>query len=378
MATERIRALDGLRGLAAVVVILHHVLLVDNWFANSLITFEANPSDDWKAIVYYTPLHIFFAGTEAVLVFFMLSGIVLVRAFPGFTSLSVSYFVSRLTRLYLPIWGSIIFALLLTFARPDRLPPGISWWLLGNYRTITAEGVLTDSEQLNTLLVESAVLINYADLYSNWLNSSLWSMKIEIVASILLFVFVLGSKRPLVFLVLFVAASSLLDLPPEIRQYFQFLMYFAAGAWLAVSKLRPSRWVADGLIVFSVLAFTTPWMLRGASSPLASGSIELILGLVGAISLGFGVLGDSSFKKLLETRPFQYLGSRSYSIFLVHAPIVTLVGFWVVSLTGSIADWFTVAPLAVLISLLAGELFHWAVERPSLNVARRLRRSIKI
>jgi len=358
-------------------VILHHVLLVDNWFADALITFEANPSDDWKAIVYYTPLHIFFAGTEAVLVFFMLSGIVLVRAFPGFSSLSVSYFVSRLTRLYLPIWGSIIFALLLTFARPDRVPPGISWWLLGNYKTITAEGVLTDSEQLNTLLVESAVLINYADLYSNWLNSSLWSMKIEIVASIFLFLFVLGSKRPLVFLVLFIAAGSLLDLPPEIRQYFQFLMYFAAGAWLAVTKFRASRWVADGLIVFSVLAFTTPWMLRGVSSPIASGSIESLFGLVGAIALGFGVLGDSSFKKLLETRPFQYLGSRSYSIFLVHAPIVTLVGFWVVSLTGSIQGWFTVAPLAILIALLVGELFHWAVERPSLHVARKLRRSIK-
>ena len=377
MATERIRALDGLRGLAAVVVILHHVLLVDNWFADALITFEANPSDDWKAIVYYTPLHIFFAGTEAVLVFFMLSGIVLVRAFPGFSSLSVSYFVSRLTRLYLPIWGSIIFALLLTFARPDRVPPGISWWLMGNYQTITAEGVLTDSEQLNTLLVESAVLINYADLYSNWLNSSLWSMKIEIVASIFLFLFVLGSKKPLMFLVLFIAAGALLDLPPEIRQYFQFLTFFAAGAWLAVSKFRASRWVADGLILFSVLAFTTPWMLRGASSPIASGSIELLLGLVGAIALGFGVLGDSSFKKLLETRPFQYLGSRSYSIFLVHAPIVTLVGFWVVSLTGSIQGWFAFAPLAILIALLVGELFHWAVERPSLHVARKLRRSIK-
>lgn len=378
MATERIRALDGLRGFAAVVVILHHVLLVDNWFANALLTFEAYPSDDWKALVYYTPLHIFFAGTEAVLVFFMLSGIVLVKAFPGFTSLSLSYFVSRLTRLYLPIWGSIVFALLLTFARPDRVPPGISWWLLGNYQTITAEGVLTDIDQLNTLLVESAVLINYADLYSNWLNSSLWSMKIEIVASIILFVFVLGSKRPLVFLALFVAAVFLLDLDPVVRQYLQFLMYFAAGAWLAVSKLRPGRWVADGLILFSAFAFATPWMLRGVSSPLASGSTELLLGLVAAIALGFGVLGDSSFRKFLETRPLQYLGSRSYSIYLVHAPVVTLVGFWVVSLTGSIRDWFVVAPLAVVLALVAGELFHWAVERPSLYTARKLRRSIKV
>jgi len=378
MATERIRALDGLRGLAAVVVILHHVLLVDNWFADALLTFEAQPSDDWKAWVYYTPLHIFFAGTEAVLVFFMLSGIVLVKAFPGFSSLSLSYFVSRLTRLYLPIWGSIVFALLLTLARPDRVPPGISWWLLGNYQTITAEGVLTNTAELNTLLVESAVLINYTDLYSNWLNSSLWSMKIEIVASVILFVFVLGSKRPLIFLALFVAVTFLFDLDPVLRQYLQFLMFFAAGAWLAVSKIRPGRWAADGLILVSALFFTVPWMLRGISSPAASGSVELLFGLVAAIALGFGVLGDSSFKKLLETRAFQYLGSRSYSIYLVHAPVVTLVGFWVVNLTGSIQSWFTVAPLAVVLALLAGELFHWLAEKPSLQLARKIRKSIKI
>jgi peptidoglycan/LPS O-acetylase OafA/YrhL len=99
---------------------------------------------------------------------------------------------------------------------------------------------------------------------------------------------------------------------------------------------------------------------------------------VAAIALGFGVLGDSSFKKLLETRAFQYLGSRSYSIYQVHAPVVTLVGFWVVNLTGSIQSWFTVAPLAVVLALLAGELFHWLAEKPSLQLARKIRKSIKI
>lgn len=375
--TQRIRALDGLRGFAAVVVVLHHVLLVDNWFADALVKFDALPSDDWKGLLYYSPLHIFFAGTEAVLVFFMLSGIVLVRAFPGFSSLSASYFVSRLTRLYLPIWGSIIFALLLTFARPDRVPPGISWWLLGNYRTITAEGVLEDTNQLNTLLTESAVLLNYSDLYSNWLNSSLWSMKIEILASIVLFLFVLGSKRPMIFLAGFCLVVFFVDLDPVVRQYLQFLMFFAAGAWLAVSKYRPGKLAANLLVVVSLVFFTTPWVLRGQSSDFASGDLELAMGLIGAISIGFAVLGDSSFRTWLETKPLQYLGSRSYSIYLVHAPVVTLVGFWVVNLTGSIQNWFLVAPLAFVLALTAGEAFHWVVENPSLRASRFLKAAIK-
>ncbi len=111
---------------------MHHVLLVDNWFADSLIRYDSNTFESWKEILYYTPLHALFVGTEAVLVFFMLSGIVLVKAFPGWASLKWSYFASRLTRLYLPIWGSILFALLLTFARPDRIPPGANWWVKGN------------------------------------------------------------------------------------------------------------------------------------------------------------------------------------------------------------------------------------------------------
>ena len=373
---NRIKALDGLRGLAALIVVLHHSLLVDNWFADSLGNYGANIFDSWKETLYYTPLHIFFAGTEAVLVFFMLSGIVLVRAFPGWTSLRWSYFASRLTRLYLPIWGSILFALLLTFARPERIPAGANWWVKGNFNTITGEGVLTNPDEALTLVTEWAVLYNYTDLYSNWLNSSLWSMKIEIVASLILFIFVLGSKRPLIFLGAFVAVVAFVDLDPVAYQYLQFLMFFAAGAWLAVSKFRPGRLLANALVIFSVFAFTMPWVLRGWEHEWASADLELYAGLAGAIALGFGVLGDSVLAKFLNTRPLQYLGSRSYSIYLVHAPIVTLFGFWVLRLTGSIVSWFWVAPFAVIAAIVIGDLFHRVVERPSLRLSRHIRKRL--
>lgn len=372
----RITALDGLRGFAALVVVLHHFLLVDNWFADSLGNYGSNIFDSWKETIYYTPLHIFFAGTEAVLVFFMLSGIVLVRAFPGWASLRWSYFASRLTRLYLPIWGSILFALLLTFARPERIPAGANWWVKGNFNTITGEGVLTNPDEALTLVTESAVLYNYTDLYSNWLNSSLWSMKIEIVASLILFIFVLGSKRPLLLLGALVAVVAFAELDPVMYQYLQFLMFFAAGAWLAVSKFRPKRWLANVLVIFAVFAFTMPWVLRGWDHEWASADLELFAGLVAAIALGFGVLGDSGFSKFLNTKPMQYLGSRSYSIYLVHAPVVTLVGFWVLRLTGSIVSWFWYLPLVLLAVLVLGELFHRAVEKPSLTLSRTLRRRL--
>jgi peptidoglycan/LPS O-acetylase OafA/YrhL len=369
----RITALDGLRGIAALVVVFHHVLLVDGWFAESLTRYDANPIENWRSVIYYSPLHILFAGTEAVLVFFLLSGIVLVRAFPGWASIKLSYFFSRLTRLYLPIWGSLVFALGLTFFRPDRLSSAANWWLKGNFDTVTAEGVFTTPDQATTLLSEMPLLLTYDNLYSNWLNSSLWSMKIEILASLLLVVFVVGSKKPLLFLAGFVVAQFIPGVNPIAAQYLQFLTFFAAGAWLSVSRIRPQRLVANTLVLLSVLLFTIPWMMRGLSHSLASPLLDSAAGLVAATMLGFGVLGDSDFSRFLSGRFGQYMGSRSYSLYLVHAPFVTLAAFWVVNAFGDSPIWFAVAPFAVIGAIGVAELFHRVVERPSLNLSRRLR-----
>ena len=75
---RRAPALDGLRGWAALVVLLHHSLLTVPAVAS---TYLSNTSEGpWVQMATSTPLHLVWAGPEAVIVFFVLSEVVRVLA----------------------------------------------------------------------------------------------------------------------------------------------------------------------------------------------------------------------------------------------------------------------------------------------------------
>ena len=102
----RLKALDGFRGIAALIVLVHHSLLVVPSLAAPY--FGAPEGGGRAGLLVNTPLHLFWAGTEAVYLFFVLSGLVLAFSLRSSSFQWSSYFPSRFARLYLPVFGAVL------------------------------------------------------------------------------------------------------------------------------------------------------------------------------------------------------------------------------------------------------------------------------
>ena len=101
---KRLTQLDGLRGIAALIVVIFHLSLIAQPFL------DTNSTGDAWWWMSETPLRLATDGTQAVLLFFVLSGLVV--ALPalrkGFSWRK--YFASRFLRLYIPAWGALVLA----------------------------------------------------------------------------------------------------------------------------------------------------------------------------------------------------------------------------------------------------------------------------
>src|SRR5262245_47699245 len=98
----RIRALDGLRGIAAVTVVVQHIL---SSFPPLAAMIDRAPDADIVLLdLDRTPLRLLWTGSEAVILFFVLSGFVLTLQIERFQAGSsyVTYIVRRVSRLYVP------------------------------------------------------------------------------------------------------------------------------------------------------------------------------------------------------------------------------------------------------------------------------------
>jgi len=107
---KRIIELDSLRGLAAISVVIGHYLGIYEVFASNTQELGMNSLVNW---VKYTPLHIIYAGHEAVLLFFILSGFVLSLPYlTGNKQNLISFYIKRIFRIYVPVIVMVILALI--------------------------------------------------------------------------------------------------------------------------------------------------------------------------------------------------------------------------------------------------------------------------
>ncbi|WP_166998462.1 acyltransferase family protein [Paramicrobacterium fandaimingii] len=351
----RIRSLDGVRGIAAVVVMLYHTSLI------------ARPhlSDETWAWLTQSPLKLLFVGTESVLVFFVLSGVVV--ALPalrdGFSW--ATYYPHRVLRLYLPVIASLLVAAALILLVP-RDPSTV------------AEGSWLHDAQATSVSLES--FFSEASLFrvTYDINNVLWSLRWELVFSLLLPIFVIVAsilRKHALWLGFACAALSIVGRMVAIDALV-YLPVFMMGSLIAVRlhdivewgnrPHRQSTWLA--LSMTAAIFMVASWLARPVFESGSIGNLAL-WGLSGA---GAGIImvlavAWPAFKRLLEVRPVQWLGKVSFSLYLVHAPILGTLGF----LFGD-SLWMLTGVVGIPVSIIAAALFFRFVESPSQHLSRNL------
>lgn len=345
---NRLPALEGIRGMAVVLVVLSHM---------SASQVHVHPSLSFRG-----------AGTIGVYLFFVLSAFLLTRQFllrppPSPTSMRYwgDYAVRRVARIY-PLYTLALLSTavwpLASFALAGKTAPSIARHLL-----------LLDGYKI------------------------FWTIPVEmkfyalLPALLVALQAVAGGRawRGVAFLVLFLVAASVL-VPPDgdphrsvaLADYLSLFVFgsAAAVAWQAIERRplpAPARWASDALAVVLLVAIVAPWSVGWELDP----SRRIAGAMFGADTSWFGatwalfllatLAGGGITRRVFEIAPLRAAGIVSFSAYLWHMPIIEALRRPLAAEFG--ASW--TAPLLMLVIAAASMLSYLAVERPAIRASSR-------
>lgn len=369
---RRIESLDGLRGVAALIVLVHHaLLLIPVLAAPYYLPSGVDSPGSWEWLMVHTPLHLLWDGIGPVYIFFVLSGLVL--ALPVLRAQQFdwkAYYPQRLIRLYLPIWGAVALAIATMFAVPRNGDMNNEW--LAHHIELSWKAIFQDLTLLRG---------------AGQVASPLWSLEWEVLFSLLLPLYVwLALKLPKLNLLKAVSLICMTCIGAAIGlKILHYLPMFMVGVVMAVewkrlevlaSRItvrRRANYVWAMVIFAATLLMSFPWILM--LTPVSEVALDASKGLVlvGATLVVFLAWHWTPAKQFLCWKPVQWLGTISFSLYLVHEPVVIAMAY----LLGS--DMLLAAvPASIVVSLVVASLFFRMVERPSHLLAKNVHRRLSV
>lgn len=381
MNNKRIESLDSLRGVAALIVVIFHCLTSYVIFYNGNNHVFENKAME---VITLTPLKILWAGNEAVLLFFVLSGFVLsLPVFNGKPQLYSAYIVKRFFRIYIPYLVIMLVSTLLAVTFFDfKENAGLSEIYENRW------------DHKVTLKAFVSFLFMIPEDITN-VNGVVWSLFHEMRISIVfpLFVFIIYKFK---FIKSFTLSMALIILGIALFQGLKtltgnefvasiwsdftmsawFTVFFVLGSFLAKYRNRlefinrTKWWVKLGMFVFSLILINS----KGFLIPLNLNfwMIQQGIALVGILILFTVILNSELADKLLTQKPLLWLGKVSYSLYLVHVPIIMVTTVFL----GNLIPLELSFGVAVILSLVvAGIAYNW-VEAPTIKIGKKLSDSI--
>ena len=412
LLSRKLLELEGLRGIAALVVLVSHLRLTfcvdfDNRLQDHLVALPNLLSKFIQSVV-----EALYDGNFAVWIFWVMSAFVLSLRPLSLTSSTATqalfkkstsrgttqpnntspfesgihdYLATaslrRYPRLLIPVIASVLFAYFLH-----------AWGLMYNTKLATFFGPGYQDGWLNLLYqiepsfggaLKTAVWDTFFSYqHQTSYNTVLWSIEMELYGSFFLFGFLalIGTARwrPLAYLIAwaviwglklhelnaFVAGIVLCDGFLNRNR----LVNLLSPGWQSIlTRIRQSRGVS-----FFVLFI----LLVGIGQPNYYGVMHLLM----AVMLAFWVLFSQPIRRILSNPIPVFLGKISFGLYLCHLPLIcSLTGWFYLSFMRN-ANPFIAAGVSsvitLIVSLLVGYAFYRLVDRPSILIAKKFSCSV--
>lgn len=345
---------------------LYHILAL-NW-ASLQAGVYLNPAHNAAAnLLIFSPLHVVWLGAEAVFLFFILSGFVLTRSAMSPSFSLGAYYPSRIVRLYGPVLAAIILAWLTYVLIPHATTPG------------SALSTLPSSYPLIDMLHDATLLGGTSNVIG-----TLWSLQWEVIFSLALPVYVFLVRRHAIsatvialvaclvgwanndpaisYLPMFFFGALLAQYWEPVTRVFRFL---AAGRWWShVAGLALTLGSVTAICSFFILGRS----LQAHGIPARVTTIPLVL--AGIVVLIVTVTAWPPLARVLTTRPLLFLGTISFSLYLVHRPLMIALAFMLG--IGPVA-----AVVEILVALIVATGFYFLAERPMHRLSKRIARNVR-
>ncbi|GEN65354.1 acyltransferase family protein [Acetobacter oeni] len=325
----RIRSLDALRGIAALIVVLHHAALsVPGLDEQRRMMFTSGYSFA-RAFLYLTPLRLFVAGPSMVILFFVLSGVVLGMTFVDRDGQKYfPFIIKRVIRIWVPFALIILFSFFGAHLLGTSPLVGATDWF--NQR------IWGDQTSVSSLVKHLMMLGT-----QTYLDNPMWSLIVEMRASVvfpLLVVITMWNWRlALAATWVFGAISASLTtngawgIKGSLLTTCAYLFTFVLGIYIARDSKKIRNWFERRTSVtrISLMALGLTGLcfypdetdvIRGLPSFIGVTTCALSAALVIMLAIASG-----RSSAILSARLPQFLGRISYSLYLGHVVIICIV-----------------------------------------------------
>src|ERR1700751_104439 len=341
----RFSFIDAWRGIAALWVAFYH--------------FYGPVSHLYQRHLFIQPIHYLLAhGNAGVDIFFVISGYVIAysirqkRITPRFFGL---FMLRRSIRLEPTYWATIALAIavlsLSNHLRPEHIqtlptcPQIIAhlFYLQGFFHVDSIVGVFW------TLCVEVQFYIVFLLLVA--ISQSLGDSRLSRLAVLV----------PLTITSVGIQAGLFHYDGPWMLKFWYLFQLGVVGYWAVSKQLRDFDFMTYALLVAVVLCWQPG-----------------VLGITGWFAgVGFYLAGRYNLLGTLDYRPVQFLGSRSYSLYLIHfvigMPFVTFLAPKIFGPNLSLLQAIPAMAVALVVSIVGASFFYRFIERPSIELGRSLK-----